>query len=204
MIDGMVNGDPDNPALLTQAATLYSTYAGAFVRDTARARKMTAKALAYGRRGVCARQPVYCSLHRVPFASFKAHIALMQSDEVPAFFSLGAAWAAWVQLHQDDFNALADLARVEAIMQRIVELNEGYMHGSAHLYLGTLAILLPPAIGGQPKMARAHFERAIALSAGRNLMAKVLYARQYARMVYDRQLHDRLQKSIMFANTWTP
>lgn len=40
-------------------------------------------------------------------------------------------------------------------MQRIVEVNEGYMRGSAHLYLGTLAILLPPAIGGKPKVARA-------------------------------------------------
>lgn len=114
MIDGMVNGDPDNSVLLAQAATLHSTYAGAFVRDTTRARKMSAKALAYGQRGVCALQPDYCSLRNAPFSSFKAHIARMRSDEVPAFFSLGAAWAGWIQLYKDDFNALADLARVEA------------------------------------------------------------------------------------------
>ena len=53
-------------------------------------------------------------------------------------------------------------------------------------------------------MARDHFERAITLSKGENLMAKVVYARQYARMVYDRELHDRLLTEVLAANPQVP
>ena len=41
-------------------------------------------------------------------------------------------------------------------------------------------------------MGRAHFERALELSGGKNLMVYVLYAKYYARLLFDRALHDRL------------
>ncbi len=51
---------------------------------------------------------------------------------------------------------------------------------------GILATLLPEAMGGKPEQGRADFERVIELSDGRNLMAKVLLADSYARLVFDR------------------
>ena len=48
------------------------------------------------------------------------------------------------------------------------------------------------------------FERAIALSAGRDLTAKVEYARRYARIIYDRPLHDRLLREVLAAETVAP
>jgi len=36
-------------------------------------------------------------------------------------------------------------------MERVVELDETYEHGSAHLYLGVMTTLLPPALGGKPE-----------------------------------------------------
>jgi hypothetical protein len=85
-------------------------------------------------------------------------------------------------------------------MERVVELDESYSHGEGHLYLGVFATLLPPALGGKPEEGRVHFERAIALSAGRDLMAKVEYARRYARITYDRPLHDRLLQEVLDAD----
>ena len=38
LIDSLLAGSPDNPALLAQSAELHSAYAGAFVADPARAR----------------------------------------------------------------------------------------------------------------------------------------------------------------------
>ena len=55
-------------------------------------------------------------------------------------------------------------------------------------------------MGGKPEAGREHFERAIALSEGRNLLAKVLFAKQYARLVFDRELHDRLLAEVLAAN----
>ena len=89
-------------------------------------------------------------------------------------------------------------------MERVVELDETYEYGSAHLYLGVMTTLLPPTLGGKPEEGRAHFERAIVLSQGRDLMAKVEYARRYARLVFDRALHDRLLNEVLQAPVTAP
>jgi hypothetical protein len=153
---------------------------------------------------LCAQDANDCQLRSADFEGFEARIARMAKPEVPLFYTWGAAWAGWIQTHANDFEAVAELARVEAVMQRIAALDEGYRQGSVHLYLGTFAVLVPPALGGQPEVARQHFERAIELSGGENLMAKVVYARQYARMVYDRSLHDRLLSEVLAADPEVP
>jgi len=55
-------------------------------------------------------------------------------------------------------------------------------------------------MGGKPEIGREHFERAIALSKGKNLLCKVLFAKQYARLVFDRELHDRLLEDVLAAD----
>jgi hypothetical protein len=204
MLDGMVQGDPDNENLLIQAATLYSTYSAAFVDDPERAAKLSQRALDYAERALCAHRAEDCGLRQTEFHVFEDRIRKMDREDVPVFYTLGAAWAGWIQARQDDLEAVAELGRVEAIMTRIVVVDETYREGSAHLYLGTFAILVPPALGGKPEVARMHFERAIALSNGSNLMAKVLYAERYARMLYDRELHDRLLTEVLAADPHVP
>lgn len=204
MMDGMVRRDPDNVELLTRAATLYSTYSAAFVDDPERARRLARRALDYATRAVCAHAPDDCGLRTADFETFTARIAQVPVRDLSLLYSWGAAWAEWIRAHAEDFDAMAELSRVEAIMQRVVALDESYRQGSAHLYLGTFSILVPPALGGKPEAARAHFERAITLSGGRNLTAKVVFARQYARMVYDRPLHDRLLNEVLAADPAVP
>ena len=48
--------------------------------------------------------------------------------------------------------------------------------------------------------ARQFFEKAIELSDGRDLSAKVELAQTYARLVYDRELHDRLLVQVVEAD----
>jgi len=55
-------------------------------------------------------------------------------------------------------------------------------------------------MGGKPDVGKAHFERAIELSEGKFLPAKVFFAQQYARLVFDRELHDSLLKEVMDAD----
>jgi hypothetical protein len=73
-----------------------------------------------------------------------------------------------------------------------------------HGYLGILNSLRPPALGGKPDVAREHFERAIALTGGRDLSIKVEYARRYARLVFDQELHDRLLTEVLDAPVDAP
>jgi hypothetical protein len=85
-------------------------------------------------------------------------------------------------------------------MQHVVALQPGYERGQAHMYLGVLNSILPEALGGKPEQARYHYEQAIALSKGRNLMAKTLYAERYARLMFDQELHDRLLREVLEAD----
>ena len=197
LIDGLLESDPDNESLLRSAASLNATYASVFVEDEVRAGKMTDKALKYGLRQMCLWNDEACSLQTMDFKAFETVIAGMDKDDVPSLFALGSAWAGYIQAHSDDMNAVAQIARVEGIMTRVIELDETYQDGAAHLYMGALSTFLPPALGGKPDVGRKHFERAIELSGGRNLMAKVMFAKQYARLLFDRELHDRLLNEVM-------
>ena len=116
---------------------------------------------------------------------------------MPLLYGLATAWSGWIQARSDDWNALIDLPRVKLLFERCLALGESYEDGGAHVYLGVFATLLPPAYGGKPEVARMHFERAIEISAGDNLMYRVLMAEHYARAVYDRKLHDRLLLTVL-------
>ncbi len=205
MIDGMLRDDPDNVSLLMASARLYNSYAGVFVQgDKARSKRLSSRALTRALRAACLHHPASCQIRNQPFADFKRTVNGFTAEDVEVMYILGSSWAGWIQANSDDWNAIADLPRITAIMQRLVELDEAHEHGNAHLYLGISFSLLPPAAGGKPKLAKQHFERAIALSGGRNLMAKVLYAKHYARMVFDRDLHDRLLKEVLAADPVAP
>ena len=204
MVDSLLYRDPDNESLLRSAADVYTAYTDVFVKDKDRAKKLTDKALDYALRAMCIRRPDTCSFRRDSFQEFKHIIGAMGEKDVPNSFTLGSAWSAWIQTHREDWDAVAEIPRVEAIMARVVELDEAYGDGAAHVYLGVLATLLPPALGGKPDVGKQHFERALEISKDKNLMVKVLYARHYARLVFDRELHDRLLNAVLKANPDVP
>lgn len=204
MVDGLVQNDPENDSLLRAAAALNGAYSGMFAEDAQRRHRMTDKALDYGFRAICLRRIQFCDVRGERFDVFEQAVASTDRGDVPNLFALGSAWAGWIQARSGDIEAIAQLPHVEAIMKRVVVLDEGYKGGEAHIYLGVLAALIPPAAGGQPDVARGHFERAIELSEGKNLLAKVLYAERYARMVFDRALHDRLLQEVLAADPNRP
>jgi hypothetical protein len=199
MIDGLIEGNPNNPSLLGSAASLYTAYTFGFVKDEERSKRLTDKALEYGLRGLCARNPETCGFRKVKFQDFKEILNRSKNKDVPELYALGSAWAGWIQMHQDGWDAVAEIPRVEEIMLRIIELDESYQGGGAHVYIGIFSTLLSPALGGDPEKARNHFDRALELSEGKNLMVKVSYAQYYARMIFDRQLHDQLLKEVLQA-----
>ena len=203
-IDGLIAGDPDDTGLLLMGARLYGAYASAFVEDETRQRRLWDRALGYGRRALCGERASVCEAAERPYDEFLASLGETQARDVPSLYGFGAAWAGWVQAHADDWSAVAEIPKIEALMQRVVELAETTEDGGAHLYLGVLLTQRPASLGGKPEQAREHFERAVQLSQGRNLMAKVLYAQQYARLVFDRPLHDRLLREVVEADPEAP
>jgi len=204
LMDGLLAQSPDNAALLGQAAQLNSAYAAAFVDDPERSRDMNDKALDLAERAVCAGVRKGCGVRTREFEAYQAWLDDRSLNDVPLLYRLGSTWAGWIQANSDDFAAIAELARVKALMTRVIELDEGYDYGGAHLYMGVFETLFPPAMGGRPEEGRRHFERALALSDGRHLMTKVLFAEQYGRLVFDRELHDRLLEQVRAAEPRDP
>ncbi|MGH8453224.1 MAG: TRAP transporter TatT component family protein [Nevskiales bacterium] len=201
VVDGLIEGNPENVDLLMAGARLYSLYASSFVSEPARARLMAARGHQYGQRLLCMELDDLCDASAESFDKFMTELKLTEEENVPVLYSVAAAWASLIQANSGDWSAIADLPKVQAMMTHVIKLNEGYDHGNAHLYLGVLATQLPPDLGGRADEGREHFERAIKLSEGHNLIAQVLYARQYARLVFDRELHDRLLNEAMSAPT---
>jgi len=205
MMDGFIEGDADNSASLVAGARLNALYAAVFLdSDPKRAAAMTDKARGYAHRALCAREAEACGLQALPFETFQARLQVLDADDLDALFTDALAWLLWIQRHSDDWAALADLPKVEAMLQRVIALDDTYGDGQAHLYLGILGSLRPPSLGGKPEEGRAQFERALALSKGRNLAVQVAFARYYARLVYDRPLHDRLLHEVLEADPHVP
>jgi len=204
LADSLIRDDPDNIDLLLMGAKLYGTFSILFVEDIPRAQRLTNRAKEYAKRALCLQTPVICPVLAKPYANFVEQLPTTTPDDLSALYTWALSSAGWIQAHSDDWNAVAELPKVQAALQRVVELNDGFEKGAAHLYLGVLATLRPPALGGDPEKGKNHFERAIALSHGRNLMAKVLFAKHYARMVFDRKLHDQLLQDVLAANPKDP
>ncbi len=200
LIDGFILNDPDNEELLLAGARLYDTYAGIFVEDKQRAARLADKAHDYARRALCQPYPTVCLYDKGSFDNFAQEIIKVKNNKLPLLYGYATAWTGWIQAHSGDFRAIAELPKVELAFEQIIKLDPAYERGQAQLYLAVLRTLRPPALGGKPEIGRKHFENAIKYSNGRNLYAKVEFARRYARLVFDQALHDKLLNEVMDAN----
>jgi tetratricopeptide (TPR) repeat protein len=204
LIDSLIADEPNDPELLLAGARLYGAFAAGLVQESTRRLGLTAQALEYARRALCGENQELCEVLDLPYRDFAPALERVSGDDLPILYGYASAWLGWIEARSDDWNAVAALPKAEAMLQRIVELRPDFEHGRAQLYLGALLSLRPAALGGKPELARQHFEQAIRFSGGRDLMAKVEYARRYARLVFDQALHDRLLHEVVQADPVQP
>jgi hypothetical protein len=197
LMDAMVQQDPERPALLLGAADLYSFYGGVFVDDPTRAVLFADKAMGFAAEGSCLQDALFCGWASLDREGFEARLAEMESDHLATLNTVASVWVGWMQANSDDWNAIAQLGRVQQMIERVVALDPDYDQGTAQLYLGVLHTLLPPLQGGKPELGRSHFEAAIAASEGRNLLAKTYFAKHYARLMFDQELHHELLTEVV-------
>lgn len=200
LLDSLLEGNPDNPDILAAAAQLYASYGAIFADDPVRAQRLTDRARGYSKRAMCITFKPSCEWDDVDFATYESTLAGLKAKHADYVLAYGVASLAWIRAHSADWNALAELPHMEALLKRYLDIGERSEAGAVYTYLGILATLRPPALGGQPDEGRAYFEQAVALTAGRDLSVKVEFARGYARLMYDRELHDSLLADVLAAN----
>jgi hypothetical protein len=204
LLDSFLEGSPEDPALLSAAANLYATYGFVFVDDPERAARLTERARGYSSKAICNKYRTACSWDGMPFEDYEATLDGLTKRHADVVFSHGLASLAYIRTHSSDYTAIAMLPYSQALLERYLEINDGSDDATIHTYLGALNTILPASLGGDPEKGRAHFERAIELSGGRNLGAKVDFADGYARLLYERELHDSLLNEVMAADPVEP
>jgi len=200
LMDAMVQQDPESAGLLLGAADLYSFYGGVFVDDPTRAVLFADKAMSFAAEGSCLQDALFCEWASLDREAFEARLAELEPGHLATLNTVASVWVGWMQASSDDWNAIAQLSRVQQMIERVVALDPNYEQGTAQLYLGVLHTLLPPLQGGKPELGRSHFEAAIAASEGRNLLAKTYFAKFYARLVFDQVLHHQLLTEVIDAD----
>ncbi|HKE49050.1 MAG TPA: TRAP transporter TatT component family protein [Rhodanobacteraceae bacterium] len=204
LIDGLIQGDPSNASLLLAGARLYGAYGSGLVTEPERAQRLTAHGFDYAKRATCLTLPALCRSMEQPFEPFAAEVAKVGAKDVGTIYVLATTWAGRIQANSSDWKSIADIPRVQALLDRVVALDPGYRNGEVYMYLGVMATLRPASLGGKPDEGKADFEKALALSGGKNQMVRVLYAKQYARLVFDKDLHDRLLNEAIAADPHAP
>jgi hypothetical protein len=204
LVDGLIDGDPQSAGMLEAGARLYSAYAGGFVEDPPRAQRLSAHAFDYAQRATCIELPALCKQIAGPFEPFQAEVAKVGAKDVAILYVLATSWAGRIESNSGDWKAIADIPKVQALLERVVVLDPTRAKGEPYMYLGVLATLRPATLGGKPEEGKADFEKALALSDGKNQMVRVLYAKHYARLVFDQELHDKLLNEVITADPHAP
>ena len=201
LVDAFLRSNPKNVPLLQAAATLNGSYSAAFVGNPARQKLLAEKTRRLAMDAACYyKKKMLCDLAAMPYTEFEANLTKMKQKDVPTLYNLASSWASWIQANTDDWLAVAQLAKVKLLMATVLHLDETYDHGGVHMYIGVFESLMPKSMGGRPDVAKKHFERALTISDHKNLYAKVLYAEKYARLVFDRELHDQLLNEVLKAD----
>jgi len=197
LLDGLVASDPDNVRLLMTATKAYGAYAITLHENgkAERAVNMSIKARDYGIRLLTKLPNLQINGQTLP--EIEQALGRISPAHVGHLFWGAYGWATWIQYQEGAPDAMADLPIVELIMLKVVELDETYYYGGAHIFLGSYYGSRPQIYGGKPEASRRHFERALAISNRQFLLTQVAYAKTYARIMFDRELYLQLLTEVL-------
>jgi len=204
LIDTLISDSPTDIDLLMTGAQLYGAYASGLIKDPIRTKKLSQHAKRYATQAFCKEHTRFCTTQGRPFEEFEAAFKSVRITNNQLLYTYATAWAGWIQSHSENWDAIAELPKVELLLERLVERDPGFKQGRAQLYLAVMKSQLPSTLGGKPESGRAHFEQAIRFSGGKDLIAKVEFARKYARLVFNRELHDQLLNEVLEADPYQP
>jgi hypothetical protein len=193
LLDGFVTSDPDNEHLLMATTKAYGAYASILYEEgqIERAVNMSKKSKEYGI-NLLKQVPGLENINDNTLDETDQALDSISHSKVEYLFWGAYGWATWIQFQDGAPGAMADLPIVEQIMLRVVELDETYYYGGAHIFLGSYYGSRPQMFGGKPEASRKHFERALEINKRVFLLTQVAYAKTYARLMFDRKLYIKL------------
>jgi len=199
ILDGLITHSPDNPSLLLAGAKAYSSYNTAFVgsRDPERNKLLAAKAKEYAIRALSLHSKAFDRVKDAQYDAFVTCLPSFREKDVPFLFYAATSWAGWITANSSSWDAIAELPKVQALIERVIELDDAFYYGTPNAFMGVLLTVRTPAMGGKPEEAREYFEKAVELGHGQFLPTYVMYAKSYAMLVYDEELFTSLLNKVL-------
>lgn len=205
LMESLLAESPRHPGLLFATASGFTQYAYAFVqmdadeledRDLAaasalreRARRLYLRARDYGLRGLEARHRGFRAALR---ADPRAAVRAARRRDVPLLYWTAAAWGSAIALAKDRPDHVAEVPQMEALLDRACELDPDWGEGALHTFLITYEMARQGAPGDPAARARRHFERAVALSGGKQAAPFVAFAEAVCTQTQDLPQFDAL------------
>jgi len=135
-----------------------------------------------------------------PIDEFTKSLDTFEEEDVRALFFAANNWLSYIGLtYSRDATVLADLPKVEALMDKVVELDDTFNYAGIHLMLGSYNASKPVMFGGNPEEAKYHYEEAIKITDGKYLPCYYLYAKYYAVQIQDKKLFVKMLKKVINA-----
>ncbi|MDO8594995.1 MAG: TRAP transporter TatT component family protein, partial [Sulfuricaulis sp.] len=167
LVESLLAEAPTHRGLRLAAASGFTQYAFAFLEQDAdlladqdyagasllrlRARRLYLRARDHGLRGL---EATHAGITPQLRADPKAAVRAAVPDDVPLLFWTAAAWGAAITLSKDNADLIADQVRVEALIDRALELNESFEAGAIHAFLIPYEMARQGAAGDPAARAR--------------------------------------------------
>jgi len=215
-MEGLLAENPRHVQLLTALASGFTQYAYAFVQQDAeladldgrleeartgrdRARKLDLRARDYGLRGL---EVQHQGLREklLDGRDLGPVLAKLREKDVPLLYWTASAWALAVVNGKGDMSLVSQLPTAVAMMERALALDEAFGEGAIHAFFVSYDATRSAEQGGGPERARAHLERALALSGGQDLGPKVAFAEGVLVQAQDRAEFTRLLSEVAQAD----
>ena len=182
--------------LIVKTARAYSSYAG-FIEDKmeeaeiagdyetaedmrARAIDLYIRSEGYAIKALAKSDKTFSEVRTVDLAELEKALQRLKKKDVEPLFWTAYSIARGIGLQKDDPMQVIDLVRVELMMARVLELDETFYFGSAHLFYTVYYGDRGVSIGGDPEKAKEHIVHVDRINNGKFLMSKFYLARYYA------------------------
>jgi predicted anti-sigma-YlaC factor YlaD len=184
-MEGLLAQKPRHEGLLTALASGFTQYGYAFVQQPAeladldgklddakagraRAKKLFLRAREYGLRGLDVRHEGLAERLRAG-GDLEKTLAQTKKGDVPLLYWTASAWTLAIVNGKSDMGLVAELPVAIALMNRALALDETWSEGALHEFFVSYDATRSAAEGGGAERAKAHMERALALSMNKKL-----------------------------------
>ncbi|MBF0105347.1 MAG: hypothetical protein HQM16_08480 [Deltaproteobacteria bacterium] len=215
MIEAFQYDNPKNKNLNTLLARSYANYTQGFVefdmlafqdvdeakyqKSFQRAKDFYTKGKDFGLKALTTNGAYKRALNK-DLGTYEKALKSFGRGAVPQMFWTAMNWGSLINLSKDSPIAIAEFPKAEALMARVLKLDENYFYGGPHLFFGFSYGARPKLFGGDLAKSKVHFEKALSAYQRKFLMGLVFYAQIYAIEAKDAQLFDSLLNEVLSAD----